>query len=709
MSLPELLTNVNTVCGKDLAEEGEIIEDSGSCASSPKSIKETVNFNSISVDKKEFISSDRKYFELHKSDDYHRSHRSSNSNHSSSRRRSRSREHKRRRSSPSEERSNYSSRSHRSHKEEHHSSRSSRDDKRSHGYSDSRRFSRYESSDKRSPKRLTPERNSISSDLSRKESSVKNVEPKGILKKTPELIPEIEYNDIDFEDPTEKENRLIEERRKKRQAILEKHKHLRSELNASSPAPSTTSEQDISFSNNSPFDLTKQIPSITTLTKSESHSPTLPSPEDSCLAADYNPNADRIADSKLYGEVNDEKDFLKTLCVSSNNKEENTQLIDNAPKSAPLDDFDMFGDEASLDVQAFDQTESVPTIIPITLIHNPALQDNWDDPEGYYRITLGEILAERYHVFSVLGKGVFSSVVKAKDIKDSDKHVAIKIIRCNETMHRLGLKEVEILKKLTEADPKNKRHIVRLFDHFEFRGHLCLVFESLCMNLREVLKKFGKDVGIAIKAVRAYAQQLFLALSLLDKCSVVHADIKPDNILVSESHNTLKLCDLGSASYSSDNEITPYLVSRFYRAPEIILGLPYDSAIDVWSAGCSLFELYTGKILFPGRTNNHMLKLMIDLKGRFPNRMVKRGGFAFQHFDEDYNFLYVENSSVKKIAVPKNAQKELKQKILSVTSNSTEEELRLTHLLVDFLDRCLQINPEHRISVKEALSHPFLH
>lgn len=89
------------------------------------------------------------------------------------------------------------------------------------------------------------------------------------------------------------------------------------------------------------------------------------------------------------------------------------------------------------------------------------------------------------------------------------------------------------------------------------------------MNLRDVLKKFGKDVGLNIKAVRVYAQQLLIALSLLRKCGILHADIKPDNILVSKSKNILKLCDLGSALEITDTEITPYLVSRFYRAPEV--------------------------------------------------------------------------------------------------------------------------------------------
>ena len=109
---------------------------------------------------------------------------------------------------------------------------------------------------------------------------------------------------------------------------------------------------------------------------------------------------------------------------------------------------------------------------------------------------------------------------------------------------------MQILNKLKQADPDDKKHIVRLERTFEHRGHLCLVFESMrlislqcpfsavlspnlfSMNLRDVVKKFGKDVGLNIKAVRAYAHQLFLALNLLKKTSIMHADIKPDNILV---------------------------------------------------------------------------------------------------------------------------------------------------------------------------------
>ena len=125
----------------------------------------------------------------------------------------------------------------------------------------------------------------------------------------------------------------------------------------------------------------------------------------------------------------------------------------------------------------------------------------------------------------------------------------------------------------------------------------------------------------------------------------------------------LKLCDLGSASDVSENDIAPYLVSRFYRAPEIsmlsfsislasanaslvVLGLPYDTALDMWSVGCTLYELYTGKILFPGRSNNHMLLLMMELKGRFNTKMIKRAKFGDVHFDDKGAFISVEPDKI---------------------------------------------------------------
>lgn len=128
----------------------------------------------------------------------------------------------------------------------------------------------------------------------------------------------------------------------------------------------------------------------------------------------------------------------------------------------------------------------------------------------------------------------------------------------------------------------------------------------------------------------------------------MHADIKPDNILVNGNKMQLKLCDFGSASSGTDSEITPYLVSRFYRAPEIILGIGHDFGIDLWSVGCTLYELYTGRIMFAGKTNNEMLKMFMELKGRFPNKLIKKSPEMLRnkHFDADMNFMYYEVDKV---------------------------------------------------------------
>ncbi|EPQ50700.1 kinase-like protein [Gloeophyllum trabeum ATCC 11539] len=356
---------------------------------------------------------------------------------------------------------------------------------------------------------------------------------------------------------------------------------------------------------------------------------------------------------------------------------------------------------------------AAPALVTTTL-------DSAADSEGYYQIILGEQLdGGRYQVFSSLGKGMFANVVRARVINgepvEAGKEVAIKIVRSQETMYKAGLKEAQILNKLRQADPEDKKHVVRLERTFEHRGHLCLVFESLSMNLRDVVKRFGKDVGLNIKAVRAYAHQLFLALSLLRKCNVMHADIKPDNILVNEQKTLLKLCDLGSASDASENEITPYLVSRFYRAPEIILGVPYDPAIDIWSIGCTLYELYTGKILFPGRSNNQMLLLMMELKGRFNSKMIKKAKFGDMYFDDLGTFQSVEKDRVtgadviRKVHIAKPAR-DLRARLMPATSAAKlkDDESRLLTSFVDLLDRCLMLDPARRITPKEALAHPFI-
>ena len=126
----------------------------------------------------------------------------------------------------------------------------------------------------------------------------------------------------------------------------------------------------------------------------------------------------------------------------------------------------------------------------------------------------------------------------------------------------------------------------------------------------------------------------------------------------------LKICDLGSASDASENEITPYLVSRFYRAPEIsktpaspltllpeltiglVLGMPYDFGIDVFLIVCSIFEIYTGKILFTGRTNNQMLRSIMECRGKFNHKILRKAQFSTLHFDDLLNFRSIEKDKL---------------------------------------------------------------
>jgi len=343
---------------------------------------------------------------------------------------------------------------------------------------------------------------------------------------------------------------------------------------------------------------------------------------------------------------------------------------------------------------------------------NPNLTDNWDDAEGYYRVQTGETLDQRYTVFGYTGQGVFSNVVRARDAARGNREVAIKIIRNNEIMHKTGLKELEVLRRLNDADPEDKFHCLRLYRNFFHKKHLCLAFESLSMNLREVLKKYGKHVGINLMAVRSYTAQLLLALKLLRKSNIVHADIKPDNILVNETKSTLKLCDFGSASHIADGEITPYLVSRFYRAPEIILGLKYDFGVDLWSAGATIYEMYTGKIMFPGKSNNEMVKLFMEMKGKIPNKLIRKGMFRGNHFDEQCTFVAHEIDKVtqrdKIVVMPVvNKTRSLSHELRAGERLTSEQNAKVTEF-VDFLDKIHTLDPAKRPSINWCLMHPFI-
>lgn len=381
-------------------------------------------------------------------------------------------------------------------------------------------------------------------------------------------------------------------------------------------------------------------------------------------------------------------------------------------------EFDMFADDdddemfapvdAAAKPPAAGSTKQAKTL-------DQSLLDNWDYPDGHYRIILGELLDGRYAVQQQIGKGTFATVVRAQDTKTGNI-VAVKIACNNETMYKAGQKEMDMLQLLNQADPEDKRHIIRLLRNFDHKGHMCLVFENLSADLREVLKKFGRNIGINLKAIRSYAQQMFHALGHMKKCQILHADLKPDNILVSEKRSVLKVCDLGTAAFAQDAEVTPYLVSRFYRAPEVILGIPFDYAIDMWSIGCTLFELYTGRILFAGADNNQMLRAIQECRGKFPIRMLKQSSLADKHFDVQGTFLSQEREKgsgrvvVRPVVFPaKIAQgKDLRSRLSGNVKGLSGEEMKEHAEFVELMERCLQLDPAKRISPGEALRCGFI-
>lgn len=389
---------------------------------------------------------------------------------------------------------------------------------------------------------------------------------------------------------------------------------------------------------------------------------------------------------------------------------------EGAPKASK--EFDMFADDDDDDdMFAPGDGSSKATGHAEIRALDSSLLDNWDYPDGHYRIILGELLDGRYAVQQQIGKGTFATVVRATDTK-TKQDVAVKIACNNETMYKAGTKEMDMLTMLNGGDPDDKKHVIRLLRNFDHKNHMCLVFENLHSDLREVLKKFGRNVGISLKAIRAYSRQMFLALSHLKKCEVLHADLKPDNILVNEDRSHLKICDLGTASKAEDAEVTPYLVSRFYRAPEVILGMPFDYAIDMWSIGCTLFELYTGRILFAGSDNNQMLRVIQECRGKFPKRMIIRSTLAEKHFiggDPEFVFVSQErdkitgNTTMRQMNYAKTVPgKDLKARLMANTRSMVPAEIKELNAFVDLVEKCLQLDPARRISPNDALRHPFI-
>ena len=213
------------------------------------------------------------------------------------------------------------------------------------------------------------------------------------------------------------------------------------------------------------------------------------------------------------------------------------------------------------------------------------------------------------------------------------------------------------------------------------------------MNLYEFLKGNNFE-GLSMGLIRRFAIQILHSLKYMRHQGIIHCDLKPENILLKQANKSgIKVIDLGSSCFE-DERVYTYIQSRFYRAPEIMLGIPYTTAIDMWSFGCILAELYTGYPLFPGESEKEQLAYIMEVVGTPPKYMLDIASRKKLFFDPSNNPILEENSRGR-VRFP--GSRTLAQK-LKVTEKS----------FLNLLKTCLEWDPQKRLTPEEALRHEWI-
>lgn len=314
----------------------------------------------------------------------------------------------------------------------------------------------------------------------------------------------------------------------------------------------------------------------------------------------------------------------------------------------------------------------------------------FDDVNHHYKAIVGDQIAYRFEIRAVLGKGAFGQVLRCFDHK-TKKNVALKLIINTEQMREQGEIEISILQHLNAANGHENSCIIKGLDYFIFRNHICATFEILGQNLYEFSRSmhFKPLTNAQIKSI---ATDILTGLSFIHNNKVIHCDLKPENVLLCPG-STMKtrIIDFGSSCYIGRQKYE-YIQSRFYRAPEVILGLPYGPPMDIWSFGCIIGELMTGKPLFPGYDEAEQLEMYMEVLGLPPREMIDQCSRKRYFFDNAYHPLV-------------RSQGRRKRRIGSLTLKALTK-LR-DPLLLDLLAKCFVWNQNIRITADEALKHPF--
>lgn len=331
------------------------------------------------------------------------------------------------------------------------------------------------------------------------------------------------------------------------------------------------------------------------------------------------------------------------------------------------------------------------------------------DRKGYLVFDTGIILHNRYRLEKRIGKGTFSKVFAALDLQ-TENWVAVKVVRNAEKYQLAAKVELHILNMILENDPEERSNCIHLLDQFVFHGHPCFVFDLLGRNLYSFLHS-NRYMPFALSHVKLFIQQILEAVVFLHQRNVIFTDLKPENIVfvfdktVKKVMQTveieipkdtrIRLIDFGSALYG-DRQHTHLVQTRHYRAPEVILGIPWRFKIDLWSVGCIILELLTGRMVFNTHDSVDHLNQMERLIGPMPQSLKRKASNFSELFHNDFT-LRLETARISATqCVPLD---DYFAKVLPMFPN--------LHHLQDLVKQMLQWNAAGRISAPEALAHPY--
>lgn len=294
---------------------------------------------------------------------------------------------------------------------------------------------------------------------------------------------------------------------------------------------------------------------------------------------------------------------------------------------------------------------------------------------------------------------------------DSPVIVAIKVIRDVTKYTEEAKVEKDVWNRILSQEGSNEAHIVKLYNTFMHGPHYCIVMESLGQSVYDVLK-LNDYTPFPLDTVKTIGKQLLESLNFMHNNELVHTDLKLENILFVDKkihrreykilgENTeyqkpicddIKVIDFGGATFSDQAKST-IINTRQYRAPEVILELKWSYPSDIWSAGCILYELYKGSLLFATHDSSQHLSLIQKIIGPFPDAMVKITSTKYFDVDGDLKFLNEGSSHLRKEVERAKALEDLIEPDDS--------------LFLDLLKKMLIINPDNRCTASDALDHPF--